>query len=338
MTPLEEDAVHAAVEVLNKERVEAVAVCFFNSYLNGVHEEQAGEILRKNLPDVSIILSSRVAPIMGEYERSSTAVVNAFIAPRTTSYLAALEETLRDLGYKGPLLLVQSNGGMATVAHCCLLPAALVLSGPAAGSSAGRIYAAACSVRDAVFFDMGGTSCDVTLLRGGQPGMVDQSAVGGYHVNLPSVEVHTIGTGGGTVAWVDPGGGLRVGPRSAGAEPGPASYGKGGEEPTVTDAHLLLGRLDPSGLLDGELPLSSDLASEAFHRHVAEPLGIAAKEAAAGADSNRQQPDGRSRADHLRATRRRPSPNGPRSGWRRGRALGFGGGQNLRYVEGNHPA
>ncbi len=280
--PLEEADVRAAAEEFAREGVEAAAVCFFNSYLNGAHEERAGGILRGLLPEVPVVLSSRVAPIMGEYERSSTAAVNAYIAPRTMAYLERLEETLRGMGYPGPFLLMQSNGGMATVEHCRFLPAALVLSGPAAGAAAGGIYAAACGFRDAVFFDMGGTSADVTLLREGRPGMVDQSVVGGYHVSLPAVEVHTIGTGGGTLAWVDAGGGLRVGPQSAGAEPGPASYGKGGSEPTVTDAHLLLGRLDPRGLLDGELPLSAELAEEAIWRHAAGPLGMEVKEAAAG--------------------------------------------------------
>ncbi|MFC1491286.1 hydantoinase B/oxoprolinase family protein [Nitrospinota bacterium] len=280
---LAETDVRLAAEKFRREGVESIAICFFNSYLNGAQEERAGAILRESLPDVPVVLSSRAAPIMGEYERSSTTVVNAFIVSITTDYLKSLEETLRSLGYKGPLLLVQSNGGMATVAHCLLLPAALVLSGPAAGASAGAIYAAVCDVQDAVFFDMGGTSCDVTLLRGGQPGMVDQSSVGGYHVCLPSVEVQSIGTGGGTIVWVDAGGGIRVGPESAGADPGPASYAKGGDRPTITDAHLLLGRLDSRGLLDGDLPLSMSLAEEAFRSHVAEPLGMDVKEAAAGA-------------------------------------------------------
>ncbi|MDA1000395.1 MAG: hydantoinase B/oxoprolinase family protein, partial [bacterium] len=262
---------------------EAIALCLFNAYLNGTHEEDAAAILADLLPGIPLILSSRAAPIMGEYERSSTAAVSAFIAPRTSNYLRALEANLQESGYRGSLLLMQSNGGMATRAHCERQPAALVLSGPAAGAAAGRIYAAACGAPDAVFFDMGGTSCDVTLLRGGQPGMVDQSAVGGYHVALPAVEVQTIGTGGGTIAWVDAGGGLRVGPESAGAVPGPASYGKGGEQPTVTDAHLLLGRLDPVGLLGGELPLSTARAEAAMAAQVAGPLGMAAEEAAAGA-------------------------------------------------------
>ncbi|MEE9276091.1 MAG: hydantoinase B/oxoprolinase family protein, partial [bacterium] len=282
IAPLDEEDVRRAARVFAREGVEAAAVCFFNAYLNGAHEERAGEILREEAPGLSVVLSSRVAPIIGEYERSSTAAVNAFIAPGTITYLSALESVLRGQGYEGPLLFVQSNGGMATAGHCRLLPAALVLSGPAAGASAGRIYSAACGAGDSVFFDMGGTSCDVTLLRGGRPGMVDHSAVGGYHVSLPAVEVHTIGMGGGALAWVDAGGGLRVGPESAGAEPGPASYGKGGERPTLTDVHLLLGRLNPRGLLDGELPLAAGAAEEALERHVAAPLGIGAPEAAEG--------------------------------------------------------
>ena len=281
--PLHEAGVRAAVDRFAAERVEAVAVCLFNAYLNPSHEERAGEILSEALPEAFIVLSSRAAPIMGEYERTSTAAVSAFLGPRISAYLGELEQALGRMGYRGPLMLLQSNGGMATVAHCRRHPAALVLSGPAAGAAAGRIYAAENGTRDAVFFDMGGTSCDVTLLRGGRPGMVDRSAVGGYHVALPSVEVHTIGTGGGTVVWVDSGGGLRVGPESAGAEPGPASYGRGGALPTLTDAHLILGRLDPRGLLGGEMPLSIDLAEEAFSAHAAGALGMTAQLTAASA-------------------------------------------------------
>jgi len=279
--PLVAEDVRKAAEIFAREGVEAVAVCFFNAYLNGGHEEQAAALLERFLPGVHVVLSSRVAPVMGEYERTSTAAVNACLGPVLTEYLARLESALRGQGYGGPLLLVQSNGGMATVAHSRFLPAALVLSGPAAGVTAGRIYGGLCGAEDAVFFDMGGTSCDVTVLQRGQPGMVDQSAVGGYHVALPAVEVHTIGTGGGTVAWMDAGGGLRVGPMSAGAEPGPASYGKGGDQPTVTDAHLLLGRLDPRGLLDGEIPLLVESARAAFQR-VGESLGLSPEEAAVG--------------------------------------------------------
>ena len=280
--PLDEDSVKRAAEVFTREKVKSVAVCLFNAYLNPSHEERAGKILAKALPDAYITLSSHTAPIMGEYERTSTAAVSAFLGPRISGYLQELEHTLRNMGYAGPLMLLQSNGGMATVAHCRRHPASLVLSGPAAGAAAGSIYAEAGGTESAVFFDMGGTSCDVTLLRDGKPGMVDQSAVGGYHVALPSVEVHTIGTGGGTIVWADSGGGLRVGPDSAGAEPGPASYGKGGDRPTITDAHLILGRLGLRGLLDGEMPLSVEKAELAFAR-VAEALGMSVPEVAAGA-------------------------------------------------------
>lgn len=279
--PLVAEDVRAAADVFAREGVETVAICFFNAYLNGVHEEQAGALMEELLPGVPVVLSSRVAPIMGEYERASTVAVNAYLGPILLEYLTRLEDTLRGHGYGGPLLLIQSNGGVATVAHSRFHPATLVLSGPAAGVAAGRIYAGLCGAEDAVFFDMGGTSCDVTVLHKGQPGMVDQSAVGGYHVSLPAVEVHTIGTGGGTIAWVDAGGGLRVGPASAGAEPGPASYGRKGEQPTVTDAHLILGRLGPHGLLDGEIPLSLASAKKAFGG-MAEALGLGVEDAAAG--------------------------------------------------------
>jgi 5-oxoprolinase (ATP-hydrolysing) len=282
-TTLQTDDVLQAAERFKEEKVESIAVCLFNAYLNSAHEEQAAKILGEKAPDALIFLSSHLSPIVGEYERSSTSALSGFIGPLTTKYIAALESPLREFGYAGEFILVQSNGGMATMAHCKRQPATLVLSGPAAGASAGEIYARSIDFQDAVFFDMGGTSCDVTLLQGGQPGMIDHSSVGGYHVSHPSVEVQTIGTGGGTIVWVDSGGGLRVGPESAGAEPGPASYGKGGEKPTLTDAHLLLGRLDPRGLLDGEFPLSAALAEETFRRQVADPLGMSVHEAASGA-------------------------------------------------------
>lgn len=267
-TELNENDVLRATSFFKKEKIESLAICFINSYLNDSHEKKAKNLLQNEGLQVPVFLSSEIAPIIGEYERSSTTCVNAYIYPVVTSYLIELEKKLRAIRYENPIHLVQSNGGMTDIKQAIRTPITLVLSGPAAGASTGCIYTKSFKKKNGIFFDMGGTSTDVTLIRDGSPGMIDQSTVGGYHVNLPSVEVQTIGTGGGTLIWVDAAKGIRVGPESAGSEPGPACYGKGGNQPTITDANLLLGRINTKGLLNGEIPLSIDNARSAFKKYV----------------------------------------------------------------------
>lgn len=282
VTPLDHADVEAAADFFSREGVESIAVCLFNSFAEGAHERAVADLLRAKGLDRWITLSSEVAPVAGEYERGSTAVVNAYVAPRAIPYLAVLARRLRELGLRSPLLLVQSNGGVLGIDQIRDRPAVLVLSGPAAGVGALDLYRPAIGADDLVLMEIGGTSCDVTLMAGGEVALTDSLEIGGYHLSIPSVEIHTVGAGGGTVSGVDPGGLLFAGPRGAGARPGPACYGLGGEEPTVTDAQLVLGRLAPGLQAGGTVKLDLERARDAVRRKVAEPLGLDLDSAAAG--------------------------------------------------------
>ena len=229
-----------------------------------------------------VSLSSEVMPTMGEYERGSTAVVNAYIAPKVTSYLRALDEQLRQFGLPRSLLLLQSNGGAVSVAQVANRPVMLVLSGPAAGVGALKGCAAPGEPANLISMEIGGTSCDVMVMARGQVPVADELVIDGYHLTTPSVEIHTVGAGGGAIAWVDDAGLLHVGPQGAGARPGPAAYGLGGEQPTVTDAQLVLGRLRPGPLAGGAVTLDGALARQAVETKLAKPLGLSVEDAAAG--------------------------------------------------------
>src|SRR5579883_676402 len=280
--PFEPADVAAASRIFAAEGVESVAVCLFNSFLDGRHEHAAGAELKKHGMGQWVSLSSEVMPTMGEYERGSTAVVNAYIAPKVTGYLQALDSQLRQLGLPNSLLLLQSNGGAVSVDQVAARPVMLVLSGPAAG--VGALKGCACPGEPANFISMeiGGTSCDVMVMAQGDVPIADSLIIDGYHLTTPSVEIHTVGAGGGTVAWIDSAGLLHVGPQGAGARPGPAAYGLGGEQPTVTDAQLVLGRLRPGPLAGGAVTLDGTLARKAIETKLAKPLGLAVEEAAAG--------------------------------------------------------
>lgn len=282
LVPLDEESVLAAARRLGSQQVEAVAICLLHAYRNPEHEKRVAELVRQVLPQVWITCSSDVAPVVGEYERSSTAVVNAYVAPRVVPYLRALDKTLSEAGMKNGLLLMQSNGGAVTVSEIAARPVRLVLSGPAAGVGALRYFGEDTGTGNLVSIEVGGTSCDVTLVHGTSVGMTDQLEVDGYHLAIPSVEIHTIGAGGGTIATVDDTGLLRAGPQGAGARPGPACYGLGGTYPTVTDCQLVLGRLKPGPYAGGAVSLDLDLAREAVRKHLAAPLGIGLEEAAYG--------------------------------------------------------
>jgi N-methylhydantoinase A len=279
---VDRDDVEAAIATFRRKGAESVAVCLLNCFLNPAHERDVAAQVVEGLPGSAVSVSHEIAPSMGEYERTSTTVVNAFLAPRIVRYLTALQSRLRDEGMRCPLLLVQNNGGMAGVDHMTRRPAALALSGPAAGVGALGFYGASAETRNLMSMEIGGTSCDVMLMEEGTVPVSDALSVGGYHVALPSVDIHTIGAGGGTIAGVDAGGMLFVGPRGAGADPGPACYGRGGVEPTVTDALLVLGRLRPGAYAGGAVMLDPALAERAVRTRVAEPLGIDAESAAAG--------------------------------------------------------
>ena len=270
----------AATETFAREGVESIAICLFNSFANPSHEQACVEKLRDDWPWISV--SSEIAPVIGEYERSSTAVVNAHVGPRTAGYLRELSERLGGLGLERPILLTQNNGGVIPLDRVIARPVALLLSGPAAGVGALAYYRHAIGSDNLVSMEIGGTSCDAILMHRGDVAVSDEIKVEGYPLALPSVDIHTIGAGGGTIAGVDEAGLLYVGPRGAGANPGPACYGLGGEAPTVTDALLVLGQLKPGHYAGGAVALDEDLARAALARDVAEPLGIDLDVAASG--------------------------------------------------------
>ncbi len=281
LTPLDLGDVDAAARLFAEEGVESVAVSLFNSFLDGAHEQGVGARLATTPVGKWVSLSSDVMPTMGEYERGSTAVVNAYIAPKVSGYLRALDEQLRQLGLPRSLLLLQSNGGAVLVDQVAARPVMLVLSGPAAGVGALKGCADRGEAANLISMEIGGTSCDVMVMAKGDVPVTDALVIDGYHLTTPSVEIHTVGAGGGTIAWVDAAGLLHVGPQGAGARPGPAAYGLGGEDPTVTDAQLVLGRLKP-GPLAGGVTLDARLAREAIESKLAGPLGLPVEEAAAG--------------------------------------------------------
>ncbi|WP_439360384.1 hydantoinase/oxoprolinase family protein [Bradyrhizobium sp. DASA03007] len=282
VAPLVAGDVAKAADIFKKEGVEAVAICLFNSFLDGRHEREAREALVKSWGSDWISLSSEIMPTMGEYERGSTAVVNAYVAPKVTRYLKALDERLRELGLPRSLLMLQSNGGAVSVTEVANRPVMLVLSGPAAAVGALRGCAESQDQANFISMEIGGTSCDVMVMAKGQVPVSDHLVIDGYHLTTPSVEIHTVGAGGGTIAWIDAAGLLHVGPKGAGAQPGPAAYGLGGEEPTVTDAQLVLGRMRAGKLAGGAVTLNLDLAQRAIETKLARPLGRSVEDAAAG--------------------------------------------------------
>lgn len=279
LEPLDRAEVEALLPVLREAKVQAVAVSFLFSFLRPDHERVAGEALAAL--GVPVTLSSDLLPEFREYERTSTAVLNAALRPVVGGYLSALEGGSAALGLPGRWLVMQSGGTVASGERAEREPVRLLLSGPAAGVEGARAVGLQAGFPNLVTLDMGGTSCDVALVQGGRVGRTVGGSVGGYPVALPAVEVHTIGAGGGSLARLDPGGALRVGPESAGARPGPACYGRGGTEPTVTDAHLVLGHLLPDFPLGGLPRLDLGAAREAVAR-VAKPLGLSLEEAALG--------------------------------------------------------
>lgn len=278
--PLEFADVDAAIECFRAAEVESVAVCLLHSYRDPAHEQLVADRLRREWPGALTTVSSELVPHLGEYARTSTAVVNAGLVPIVGAYLTRLAESLRDLGLAGPLLMLQSNGGTVPVDSLSGRPVDLVLSGPAAVGGATRRLSSV--DRALVTMEIGGTSCDVAVAIDGSVPVIDGLEVGGYHLDVPAVDVHTVGAGGGTLATVDAAGFLSVGPDGAGADPGPACYGRGGTMPTATDAHLVLGRLRPGPYAGGSVVLDAELARRAIGDQLAEPLGIGVDEAAIG--------------------------------------------------------
>jgi N-methylhydantoinase A len=276
---LDEATVRAAAEKIRGMNVQAVAVCLIHAYANPAHERRVAEILREELPDLAVTVSSDVLPVVREYERSLTTVLNATVMPGVTTHVKNLEKRLDDEGATPPLMLMQSNGGVAGAPKIRVAPALTALSGPAAGVVGARAAAAACGIEDIITNDIGGTSADICLIKGGQIGLTQHGAVGEWPLALPMVDMITIGAGGGSLARIKDGA-LTVGPESAGARPGPACYGHGGTEPTVTDAHVALGQL-PARLLGGSMVLDVEAAKRAVMT-IAEPLGLDLETAARG--------------------------------------------------------
>lgn len=280
VVPLDPASIADALDSLVAARVEAVAVCLLFAFRHPEHERAVREAVAARLPGVPISLSSEVLPEFREYERLSTTVADAYLRPRLSAYLRRLERRAGEAGLPAPLVM-QSSGGVTDVATAAEHPARFVLSGPAGGVVGASYVAGLSGFRDVLTFDMGGTSTDVAPVLGGRAQLTTESVVAGVPLRLPMVDVHTVSAGGGSIAWVDEGGALRVGPHSAGAEPGPAAYGRGGDEPTVTDADLVLGALPDGGRLGGDVVLRRELAEQALGRLGAR-LGLDAQAAALG--------------------------------------------------------
>jgi N-methylhydantoinase A len=281
LTPLDEGSVARATGALIAEGVTSVAICFLHAWRNPEHEAAAAKIVRQLMPDAYVTASSEVYPQIKEYERVSTTVVNAYVGPVVAGYLGRLDGRLTGAGYTGPLFIMLSHGGVAPVEEAIRLAAATVLSGPAGGVAGSGYAAQLISTPNLIPFDMGGTSTDISLIRQSSPGLAIDRGIAGQRIALPSLDIVTLGAGGGSIARVDGGGVLHVGPESAGAAPGPACYGRGGTRATVTDANLVLGLLDPAGLLGGEMRLDRPAAEAALLALGAE-LGLDAVTAAAG--------------------------------------------------------
>ncbi len=282
VVPIAEDDVRAACELFRAEGVEAVAISFMHSPAGPAHERRARDLCRELLPGAYVTASSDLLPQVRYYDRTSTTVLNAYVGPIITRYLGALTGRLAELDFGGVLLIMQSNGGVATPAEVSERASLSLLSGPASGPAAGLWQLAPHGLADCITIDMGGTSFDAALVKDGAPLVMTDGVVDRWRIALPMIDIHTIGAGGGSIARVDEGGMLQVGPQSAGARPGPACYGRGGTLPTTTDADLVLGYLEPASFLRGELGLDRAAAAEAIEEHVARPLGIPLEQAAAG--------------------------------------------------------
>jgi len=281
LVPLHEDDVRAAVQTLRTQGVAAIAVCYLFSFVNPAHERRTREIIGEVAPEISVSLSSDVDPTFREYERLCVTAFDAYLGPVVKRYLAGLADTLRGLGVPGVPLIMRSRGGIVSASLAAQQPVTLFLSGPAGGVIGAGFAAERSGVRDFVSLDMGGTSNDVAVVRGGKPLLASEGAIGPYPVRTPMVDVNTIGAGGGSIAWIDAAGGLRVGPRSAGAEPGPACYARGGDEATVTDASVVLGYLNPTRFAGGAMMLDVAAAEQAVAA-IGRRLGVDTVAAAAG--------------------------------------------------------
>jgi N-methylhydantoinase A len=293
---LDEASVERAVEFLLAEGVEAIAVCLLHSYLNPAHEERVKEIVARLAPATTLCISAEVLPLINEYERSSTTVINAYVRPIVERYLKRLIGEVARIGIDVPLLLMQSNGGLTTAKAAAVTPMHIIESGPAAGVVGVQALMRRIGIANAISFDMGGTTAKASLIENGELTRAAEYQVGagivlgsrllsgaGYTLKVPAIDLAEIGAGGGSILWIDAGGALQVGPMSAGASPGPVAYDQGGTEPTVTDANLVLGYLNPGHLVGGAVKLNADKARAVIADKIAEPLGMSLEAASHGA-------------------------------------------------------
>ena len=282
--PLDESEVFEAVARFKKRGIASVVIGFMFSFLNDAHERQARAIVEREMPDAFVCTSSEVVNVLREYERFSTAAMNAFIGPKTTVYLLSLQRRLSENGFKANLRIIQSNGGISTVEACSKRAVSMLMSGPAGGVIGGRSEGQLAGSDNLITVDIGGTSADISTIPDGRIKIMNprDSYVSGHPILIPMIDLVTIGAGGGSIAFIDSAGGFHVGPRSAGADPGPACYGHGGTEPTVTDAQVALGRLDADKLLGGDLPVDPELAKGAIESKIAKPMGLSVTDAALG--------------------------------------------------------
>jgi len=282
--PLNLDEVKHAADLFAKRKLDAVVISFLFSFLNDVHEQKAKEIVKAAMPNAFVCTSSEVVNVMREYERFSSCAMNAYIGPKTSTYLNNLEGRLRHAGVKASVRIMQSNGGISTIDNSSKLPIGLLLSGPAGGVMGGRWTGENSGKQNVITIDIGGTSADISVIEKGELRVKNprDTEVAGLPVLVPMIDIDAIGAGGGSIAYIDAGGAFRVGPRSAGAVPGPACYGKGGTEPTVTDAQVVLGRLDIDQFLGGDLKIEGSLSHTAVDTHIAKKLGLSVTDAAIG--------------------------------------------------------
>jgi N-methylhydantoinase A len=282
VVPLKESDIHKSLEKFKNENIEAVAVCFMNSFANKNHESKVKEFVKKQLPGAYLTVSSELLPSIRFYDRISTTVLNSYVGPILRSYLSSLTKKLKDIGFSGVLLIMQSNGGVISPEIATNTAAATLLSGPAGGPVAGIAYTSIQGYNDCITVDMGGTSFDAALIKDKTPLVTTEGEINRLRLALPMLGIVTIGAGGGSIGWIDEGGLLRMGPQSAGAKPGPACYDLGGELPTATDADLILGYLDPEFFAGGKIHLNYEKAKAAIKTQIADKLHFDTIDAAAG--------------------------------------------------------
>lgn len=280
--PLDEDTVRTAANQLKAENVQSVAVAFLWSIINPAHEQRVKEILGEELPGIPVVLSSDVLPMIREWERTTCTTLSAYVLPGIARYMVELENFLHENAFKHPLLIMQLNGGCSTVNKVLQRPINSLASGPAAAPVAGLYCSERIGMPDVITVDMGGTSFDVSMVSDGSPTLTRELRVHDMPVGVAAVDVHSIGAGGGSIAWIDKGGALQVGPQSAGAEPGPACYDQGGTLPACTDANVVLGYINPDYFLGGRRDIKPELSERAIKEHIAEPLGLSVPQAAHG--------------------------------------------------------